>query len=88
MGQILVRNLKDEAVAYLRGQAKRNHRSLEAEVRVILEAQAEAEAHREAALARREAFWRRADEIRASMPPDQTDSAELRRLYRRGEEDL
>jgi plasmid stability protein len=41
MAQILVRGLKEQTVARLREQARENHRSLEAEVRLVLEEQAE-----------------------------------------------
>ena len=37
MAQVLVRDLKDEVVAAVKAQAKEHHRSLEGEVRVILE---------------------------------------------------
>jgi len=40
MTQLLIRNLSDDAVRRLRERAKRHHRSLEAEVREILEDQA------------------------------------------------
>lgn len=37
MAQILVRDLKDEVVAAVKAQAKERHRSLEGEVRAMLE---------------------------------------------------
>jgi len=37
MAQMTIRNLDDAAYARLKAQAKRNHRSLEAEARAILE---------------------------------------------------
>lgn len=40
MGQILVRNLRGEAIETLKDRARRNGRSLEAEVRAILESAA------------------------------------------------
>lgn len=36
MGNILVRNLNDDVISNLKAQAKRNHRSLEGEIRFIL----------------------------------------------------
>lgn len=41
MAQILVRDLKDEVVAAVKEQARERHRSLEGEVRAILEEVAE-----------------------------------------------
>ncbi len=41
MAQVLVRNLPDETVASLKEQAKRHRRSLQAELRLILEAAAQ-----------------------------------------------
>lgn len=43
MAQIIVRNLDDSVVERLRSRAKSNGRSLEAEVRLILEQSAKAE---------------------------------------------
>lgn len=40
VAQALIRNLPDEVVAGLKARAKRNHRSLEAELRLILEREA------------------------------------------------
>ncbi|MBI4728036.1 MAG: hypothetical protein HY775_00815 [Acidobacteria bacterium] len=40
MAQTLIRDLPDEVVARLKARAKRNHRSLEAELRLILEREA------------------------------------------------
>lgn len=40
MAQILVRNLDDALVARLKERAKQNHRSLQGEVKAILETQA------------------------------------------------
>lgn len=37
MAQVLIRNMPDDVVEALRARAKRNHRSLEAELRAILE---------------------------------------------------
>jgi antitoxin FitA len=43
MAQMTIRNLDDAAYARLKAQAKRNHRSLEAEARAILEDAANAD---------------------------------------------
>ena len=51
MSQILIRNLAPEVVERLKRRAERNHRSLEAEVRVILDQITSAETRREEALA-------------------------------------
>jgi antitoxin FitA len=40
MAQVLVRNLPDKTVASLKSRAKRNRRSLQAELRLILESAA------------------------------------------------
>jgi plasmid stability protein len=82
MGQILVRNIDDGALERLRRQAKRNKRSLEAEVRNVLETSAQRDFDYDE-------FIREADAITAgSARFNQTDSAVLRRIGRRGEEDL
>ena len=71
MAQILIRNLEPELVERLRHQAERNHRSLEAEVRVILEdAAQEFRRSRERALAI-------ADQIRLRSGPQTSDSVDL-----------
>ena len=71
MSQILVRDLEPEVVSKLKLRAKRNRRSLQAEVRVLLEDAS----RREVA---RDELWQVADAMQretASRP--QTDSAEL-----------
>ena len=55
MAQVLVRNLKDNVVARLKKRAKTRGRSLQAEVKTILE---------EAAKDVPEDFWKEADRIR------------------------
>ena len=67
---LLVRGLSPDVVERLRARAKRNHRSLEAEVRAVLTIAAEREDD-----ARAEAI-RMADDMRARlgrMPGDSTD---------------
>ena len=80
MAQLLVRNLAEADVLTLKERAKARNRSLEAEVRDILQ--------REAASARNHTdFWAETDAIRESLRgTDQTDSSELRLIGRRGEE--
>lgn len=56
MGQVLVRNLGSRVVARLRARARRKARSLEAELREILEGAAAQEERRRAA-------WRRASAL-------------------------
>jgi plasmid stability protein len=73
MAQILVRDLTRETVESLKGRAERNRRSLQAELRLILEEVAERE--------RRRASFDEAvaaiDRIRAASGPQTTDSTEL-----------
>ncbi len=75
MANLTIRNLDDEVVAKLKARAKAHHRSLEAELRVLL-----SEA---AARPSREEFLKAADRI-AAMTPDveQTDSTEIIREFR------
>jgi plasmid stability protein len=70
MSQILIRNLSPETVERLKVQAKRSGRSLEAEVRVILE---QAGRPRYSP----EDFQRMTAEIRATAGPQQSDSTDL-----------
>jgi plasmid stability protein len=71
MSQILVRDLEPQVVAKLKERAKRNRRSLQAEVRVVLEELA----RREEA---RDSFWEFADKMREeSRGMAQSDSADL-----------
>lgn len=70
MSQILVRNLNPEVVAQLKLRAERNHRSLEAEVRAILEELTGWQERRAEAI-------RYADWARAQNGPQVTDSTDL-----------
>ena len=70
MSQILVRNLAPEVVERLKERAQRNHRSLEAEVRAILEGLTDSEQRRADAL-------RFADWARAQNGPQSSASTEL-----------
>ena len=70
MAQIIVRDLNEGTVEALKQLAKRHNRSLEAEVRQVLEDIATRES-------RREAFWRFADESRRRNGPQTTDSVDL-----------
>ena len=58
MAQVLVRNLNDKVVARLKTRAKTRGRSLQAEVKTILE---------EAAKDVPEDFWKEADRIRKQL---------------------
>lgn len=81
MAQVVVRNIDDAAFEGMRQRAKRNARSLEAELRCLIEEEGRREAEREA-------FWERAAAIRAlGSAFDQTDSAELRRIGRKYEDE-
>ena len=77
MSQILVRNVEPATVEALKAVAAASGRSLEAEVRRILD--------REAQHAQRASdFWAVTDAFRAELAgTEQTDSAELRRVDRR-----
>jgi hypothetical protein len=66
----LIRDLTSETVAQLKALAEKNKRSLEAEVRLILEDVARRQA-------RREEFWRIAEEISRRSGPQTTDSVDL-----------
>lgn len=75
MATLTIRNLEDQVVGALKARARRNHRSLEAEVRELL---------RDAAIGDSpESLRDLADRI-AALTPDvrQTDSAELIRADR------
>ena len=71
MATLTIRNLDGETVERLKLHARQNERSLEAEVRHILNNAARSPTHRE--------FWARADAIAAMTPRDieQTDSVTL-----------
>jgi len=75
VAQLTIRNLDDEVVEKLKARAKENHRSLEAELRVILREVAGRPTGRQ--------FREMAERI-AAMTPDvpQTDSTELIRKDR------
>ena len=75
MASVTIRNLDDDVVAKLKARAKANNRSLEAELRQLL--------NNAARQAEREEFIAAARRIRA-MTPDvpQTDSVELLRELR------
>lgn len=79
MGQVLIRNLDDDVIAAYREAAERNQRSLEAELRDVLQK------FKPFTAARREDALRRLAEIRA-MTPDvpQTPSEILVREMRDG----
>ncbi len=71
MSQLLVRNLQEETVESLKQRAKANHRSLQAEVALILE---------NAAKIQPESFWKNTVEIRQQLAKSKkifSDSAEL-----------
>ncbi len=73
MASVTIRNLDDEVVAALKRRAKANNRSLEAELRMVLD--------REVRGQTTEDFLALADRIAAMTPKDrpQTDSVELLR---------
>lgn len=74
MAQVLVRDLDPNVVETIRESATRNGRSLEAELRLILEA---------AARRRSTDFWRTAERLRRRTANRQrTDSADLIRADR------
>lgn len=69
MAQVLVRGLADDVLKKLKARAKRNGRSLEAELRRVMEESAEEDPG---------SFWEEADRIRASLAGRTfSDSAEL-----------
>ncbi len=75
MAQVLVRNLDDDTVTALKVRARQHHRSLQGEIKTILE-----DAARAAAV---EDFRRRAEEIRRSFGSKKfSNSAELIRRNR------
>jgi plasmid stability protein len=78
MAQILVRELGDDIVAALKEQAKEHHRSLEGEVRAILQEVAERRRRHAEFLAEIE----RLDAELATTGRPQTDSVELLREAR------
>ena len=69
MAQVLIRDLDPKIVATLKKSARQNGRSLEAELRLILEDEARR---------RSTDFWRVADELRAQFADRQwSDSTDL-----------
>lgn len=70
MAQLLIRDLTPGAVETLKKIAKRHNRSLEAEIRQVLEDLA-------ARHAKREEFWQFADESRRLNGPQTSDSVDL-----------
>jgi plasmid stability protein len=71
MSQLLVRNLQEEVVENLKQRAKLNHRSLQAEVALILE---------NAAKVQPANFWNNANKIRKQLAQSKqsfSDSTEL-----------
>jgi plasmid stability protein len=70
MAQLLVRDLDPETVNQLKALAEKHKRSLEAQVRLILEEAA-------ARQAREEEFWRFAAEVRERSGPQTSDSVDL-----------
>lgn len=68
MAQVLVRQLEDRVVEALKARARRNNRSLEEELRVILTSAAKPD---------KAAFWKLADEIRARSKSTGPDSTQL-----------
>lgn len=74
MAQVLIRGLDPKVVATLKKSARENGRSLEAELRLILEDEARR---------RSVDFWRLADELRARFADRQwSDSVDLIRKDR------
>jgi plasmid stability protein len=78
VSDILVRGLPPEVVETLKERARRHNRSLQAEVRDILQSAAGAGLSHE----RVDAFLRVTDEIRRRSGPQSTDSVELIRQER------
>ena len=78
MPQLLVRNLQEETVESLKQRAKANHRSLQAEVALILE---------NAAKVQPVSFWKNATKIREQLAQSKisfSDSTEFVREDRDG----
>ena len=70
MPDILIRDVANDAIEELRAGAKRNGRSLQAELKIILESEAEARR-------KRRDFARRAALLSQTFPPQTTDSTDL-----------
>ncbi len=77
MASVTIRNLDDDVVVALKRRAKANNRSLEAELRMVLDREVRGQTP--------EDFLALADRIAAMTPKDrpQTDSVELLREDRR-----
>ncbi|HLF81830.1 MAG TPA: hypothetical protein VI410_08680 [Anaerolineales bacterium] len=73
MSQILIRDLSPDTVEQLKERAKRNRRSLQAELRLLLEEAALRERRR----VHREEYLRIIDRIRAASGHQVTDSVDL-----------
>lgn len=67
---ILIRDVANDAIEELRAGAKRNGRSLQSELKIILESEAEARR-------KRRDFARRAALLSQTFPPQTTDSTDL-----------
>ena len=83
MTDILVRGLAPETVKSLKDRAKRNNRSLQAEVRDILERQA----YRPLTQQDVDAFLARTAEIRKLAGPQSSNSTEIIRRIRNADTD-
>jgi plasmid stability protein len=83
MAQILVRDLEPQVVDHLKDRAKRHGRSLQSEVRLILQEAVSTE-RPEVRRRRIEELWKLADEIRERSVPQRTDSVEILRRIRYG----
>lgn len=70
MSDILIRDVANDAIEELRAGAKRNGRSLQSELKIILESEAEARR-------KRRDFARRAAALRETIGPQTTDSTDL-----------
>ena len=70
MPDVLVRNLTPDAIEELRGAAKRSGRSLQAELKRILEEEAESRR-------KRREFIEMAEDLSRRIGPQTTDSTEL-----------
>ena len=75
MANIMIRNLDEETVNALKEAARCSGRSMQAEVRMILEAAVDRRA-------RDARFWERVEEIRKKQKPSTVDSTEIIREAR------
>ncbi len=76
MATLTIRNIGDATARKLKSRARKNKRSLEAEVRVILDEAANPASSRD--------FWKAAERVRAMTPPRRRrdDSTKIIRQYR------